>query len=62
MNYIKNKFLYKTKILYDDRIDMKEMMLIQQANQKSAIFVIIATFQMKDLSSNYMYAIDAMIY
>ena len=49
-------------MLYDDRIDMKEMMLIRQANQKSAIFVIIATFQMKDLSSNHMYAIDAMIY
>ena len=41
---------------------LKELMLIRQANQKSAIFVTIGIFKVKSLSFNYIYAIDAMIY
>ena len=36
-------------------------MLIRQANQNSAVFVTIGIFEIKDLSFNHMYAIDAMI-
>ena len=41
---------------------LNELMLIRQANQKSAIFVIIGIFQTKVLSFNQMFAIDVMIY
>ena len=41
---------------------LKELMLIGQGIQKSAIFVTIAVFEKKDLSFHHMYATDAMIY
>ena len=41
---------------------LKELMLIKQANQKSAIFVTIGTFHIKALSFNQMSVMDAMIY
>ena len=40
---------------------LKELMLIRQTNQKSAIFVTIGIFQIKGLSFNHVYAVDAMI-
>ena len=40
----------------------KELMLIRQANQRSAIFVTIGVFKIKALSFNHMSAMDAMIY
>ena len=41
---------------------LKELMLIRQANQKSAIFVTIAIFQIEVLRFNQMSAMVAMIY
>ena len=41
---------------------LKELMLIKQADQKSAIFVTIGNFYIKDLSFNQMSAMDAIIY
>ena len=41
---------------------LKELVLIRQANQKSAIFVTTGIFQRKALSFQHMYEIDAMIY
>ena len=40
---------------------LKNLMLIRQVNQKSAIFVIIGIFQIKGLSIKHMYVIDSMI-
>ena len=40
---------------------LKKLILIRQANQNSAVFVTIGTFEIKDLSFNHMYSIDAMI-
>ena len=41
---------------------LKELILIRQANQKSAIFVTIGIFWTKGLSFYYMYAGNAMVY
>ena len=40
---------------------LKELMLIRRTNQKSAIFVTIGISQIKGLSFNHVYAVDAMI-
>ena len=56
----KNKFLYKIQMLYHDRLTfLKELILIRQANQKSAIFFTIGNFYIKGLSFSHMYATDA---
>ena len=53
----------KIKILYFDRIEiLKELMLIRQANKKSALFVIIGIFQKRRLSFNLMFATDVTIF
>ena len=53
----------KIKILYFDRIEiLKELMLMRQANKKSALFVIIGIFQKKRLSFNLMFATDVTIF
>ena len=53
----------KIKILYFDRIEiLKELMLIRQANKKSALFVIIGIFQKKRLRFNLMFATDVTIF
>ena len=54
MNYLKNKFLWLTFL--------KELMLVGQANQKSAIFITIGIFWLKGLSFNQMSSMDAMTY
>ena len=41
---------------------LKKLMLIRQANQKSAIFVTVGIFYIKTLNFNQMSAMDAMIY
>ena len=64
----KNIFIFKEIFVYYkchisiELTFLKELMLIKQANQKSAIFVTIAVFQIKTLNFNKMSAIDAMIY
>ena len=41
---------------------LKKLMLVRQVNQKSPMFVTIRIFEIKDLSFNHMYTIDAKIY
>ena len=41
---------------------LKELILIKQVHQKSAIFVTIGIFLKKGLNFKHMYVIDAMIY
>ena len=41
---------------------LKELKVIRQANQKSAIFVTIGIFKINGLNFNQMSEIDAMIY
>ena len=41
---------------------LKELMLIKQANQKSAIHSIIGIFQIKAKSFSQMFAMDDMVY
>ena len=52
---------YKFYILIELKF-LKELILIKQANQKSAMFVTIDMFQINALSFNQMSAIDVMIY
>ena len=51
------------RVLYFSRLDVSDrLMLIRQANQKSAIIVVVGNFYIKALCFNQMSAMDAMIY
>ena len=61
ISYLKITINYKCYITIKFTLP-KELILIKQVNQKSAIFVTIGIFQMKGLSFDHIYAMDAMIY
>ena len=63
MNYLKMILCIKYNCyIMTELTFLKELMLIRQANQKSAFFVTIGLFQKKGLSFNHICAVDAMIY